>query len=96
MKVLLFHTLWGWQGSLEAASHYAKQAGFDGLEANLEHPCIKSWRAGEVQTLLNQQNQPLIVEITTGGGYTPSIELTPEHHLGELETKLGKYVWAHW
>ena len=88
MKALLFHTLWGWQGSLEAASQYAQQSGFDGLEANLEHPCIKGWRANEVQTLLNQQNQPLIVEITTGGGYTPSIELSPEHHLAELETKL--------
>ena len=41
MKTLLFHTLWGWPGSLEAASRYAQQAGFDGLEANLEHPCFK-------------------------------------------------------
>ena len=88
MKALLFHTLWGWQGSLEAASRYAQQAGFDGLEANLEHPCIQGWRAKDVQTLLNQHSQPLIVEITTGGGYTPRLELTPEHHLAELETKL--------
>lgn len=88
MKALLFHTLWGWQADLESASRYAQQSGFDGLEANLEHPCIKSWRPKDVQTLLNQQNQPLIVEITTGGGYTPRIELSPEHHLAELETKL--------
>ena len=44
VKALLFHTLWGWQASLEAASQYAQQSGFDGLEANLEHPCIKGWR----------------------------------------------------
>ena len=25
VKALLFHTLWGWQGSLEAASQYAQQ-----------------------------------------------------------------------
>ena len=88
MNRLLFHTLWGWQDSLEAASRYAKEAGFDGLEANLEHACLSGWRADEVQTLLNQQNQPLIIEITTGGGYTPKLELTPEQHLAELETKL--------
>ena len=88
MKTLLFHTLWGWPGSLEAASRYAKQAGFDGLEANLEHPCFKGWRPEDVPTLLNQQGQPLIVEITTGGGYTPRLELSPEEHLAELEAKL--------
>ena len=58
MKTLLFHTLWGWPGSLEAASRYAQQARFDGLEANLEHPCFKDWRAEEVQALLKQQHQP--------------------------------------
>ena len=88
MKVLLFHTLWGWQDSLDEASRYAKQAGFDGLEANLEHPCLKGWHTRDVQTLLSQQSQQLIIEITTGGGYTPRLELSPEQHLAELETKL--------
>ena len=90
MKVLLFHTLWGWQDSLDEASRYAKQAGFDGLEANLEHPCLKAWHTRDVQTLLSQQSQQLIIEITTGGGYTPRLELSPEQHLAELETKLEK------
>lgn len=90
MKRLLFHSLWGWQGSLEAASAYAKQAGFDGLEGNLEHPCFRQWQPEALQNLLNQQSQQLIIEITTGGGYTPTVGLSAEQHLAELETKLAQ------
>ena len=53
---------------------------------------IPASRGGAPETCANpaepaEANQ-LIIEITTGGGYTPRLELSPEQHLAELETKL--------
>ena len=73
MKALLFHSLWGWKESLAAASAYASDSGFDGLEMNLNHPAVKACSRNEIKQLLGSKKQQLIIEITTGGGYVPDL-----------------------
>ncbi|MDM7936697.1 MAG: hypothetical protein QUV06_04490 [Cyanobium sp. CZS 48M] len=40
MQALILHSLWGFQGSLQEAIHQARHSGFDGVEANLDHPAL--------------------------------------------------------
>ena len=61
--VLVFKTLWGWNGSLGAAAKRALVQGFDGLECNVAHPCLQGVGAADVQKLLEQRGQALILEI---------------------------------
>ena len=45
----LFQSLWGWDGSLEAASDRAANQGFDGLECNVAHACLQPLPPDEVR-----------------------------------------------
>jgi len=40
--LLLFKTLWGWADSLDKACECSHREGFDGLEVNLDHPCLEA------------------------------------------------------
>ena len=84
MKPLLFHTLWGWRESLAAASAYASASDFDGLEVNLHHPALEACSREQVRELLDEAEQKLIIEITTGGGYVPVLDAAIETHLNEI------------
>ena len=88
--VLLLQSLWGWNGSLESASSRASTHGFDGLECNVVHSCLERIDAAEVRQLLGKRRQALILEITTGGGYTPDLADGPEQHLEQLEVLLSR------
>ena len=90
--VQLFRTLWGWTGSLASASRLAAQTGFDGLELNLDHPCLLRLDSGAVQHLLAERDQQLIIEIVTGGGYTPDLSQAPQRHLEQLDQALDRAV----
>ena len=88
--VLLLQSLWGWNGSFESASSRASTHGFDGLECNVVHPCLQGIDATDVRQLLGKRRQALILEITTGGGYTPDLADGPEQHLEQLEALLSR------
>lgn len=88
--MLVFKTLWGWNGSLGSAAEQAFVQGFDGLECNVAHPCLRGVAAADVQQLLEQRGQALILEITTGGDYTPDLADSPKRHLEQLEGLLGR------
>ena len=86
----LFRSLWGWDGSLEAASDRAESQGFDGLECNVEHACLAPLPPEEVRQLCTARGQPLILEITTGGGYTPDLADGPQQQLDQLARGLDR------
>jgi len=90
MEPLICHSLWGYAGDLEGAIQRARCHGFDGIEANLQHPVFSGLEPGAIQAVLQQAGLALIVELVTGGGYVPALELGPEQHLAELEQLLAE------
>ena len=86
----LFQSLWGWDGSLEAASNRAENQGFDGLECNVAHACLQPLPPAEVRQLCSARGQALILEITTGGGYTPDLADGPQQQLDQLARGLDR------
>ena len=89
-ELLLFKTLWGFSGSLAQAQTLAAAQGFDGLELNLQHPCLAGLTAQQVLEAFTQAHQGLILEIVTGGDYVPSLEQGPAQHLEELSEQLQR------
>jgi sugar phosphate isomerase/epimerase len=89
-ELLLFKTLWGFSGSLAQALTLAAAQGFDGLELNLQHPCLAGLTAQQVLEAFTQAHQGLILEIVTGGDYVPSLEQGPAQHLEELSEQLQR------
>ena len=90
--MLLFKTLWGWQDSLANACIRSQFDGFDGLEINLDHPALVALQTSEIRRLLQHSQQVLIIEIATGGGYTPSLDWSPDDHLAQLSEDLLRAV----
>ena len=89
-ELLLFKTLWGFSGSLAQAQTLAAAQGFDGLELNLQHPCLAGLTAQQVLEAFSQARQGLIVEIVTGRDYVPSLGHGPAQHLQELGEQLQR------
>ena len=90
--LLLFKTLWGWSGSLEQACTRAAADGFDGLELNIDHPCLQELDFSAIRHSLSEANQHLIVEVVTGGDYTPDLHCTPSEHLDQIQRGLERAV----
>ncbi len=89
MDLLLFHSLWGFEGSLEAALVRAQSRGFDGLELNLRHPVLAGRSLADAADQLGQANLRLVVELVTGGDYVPDLACGVDGHLAELEQQLA-------
>ena len=89
MDLLLFHSLWGFEGSLEAALAQARDRGFDGLELNLRHPVLLGRPLADSADQLGQANLRLVVELVTGGDYVPDLACGVDGHLAELEQQLA-------
>lgn len=87
--VVLF-SLWGFQGDLSAAVHTAAVQGFDGIEANLNHPALFDHEPAAVVAVLARAQQPLVLELFTGGDYVPPLHWTPEQHLQDLAGQLQR------
>ncbi|MBP81613.1 MAG: xylose isomerase [Acidiferrobacteraceae bacterium] len=88
--LLLFKTLWGWADSLDKACECSHREGFDGLEVNLDHPCLEAVPAAAIRRRLDSSQQRLILEIFTGGDYTPSLHWSPADHLAQLDQDLQR------
>lgn len=84
MKLALFKTLWGHQGTLPDAIARAKQHGFDGLEA-VPPPAalLDEWRAQ-----LRASGLLFIAEIPTTSDYVPIREASLSEHLRSLRDGL--------
>jgi hypothetical protein len=90
MATLICHSLWGFCGDLQGAIQRARSHGFDGLEANLEHPALAGLEPELIREQLQAAGLALIVELVTGGDYVPALDLGPDQHLAELEQQLTR------
>ena len=90
MATLICHSLWGFCGDLQGAIQRARSHGFDGLEANLEHPALAGLEPELICEQLQAAGLVLIVELVTGGDYVPALHLGPDQHLAELEQQLTR------
>ena len=88
--LLLFKTLWGWSSSLEQACSSATGNRFDGLEVNLDHPCLKGLAPESIRGCFSDAHQHLILEIVTGGDYTPDLNCSPSQHLDQIRRSLDR------
>ncbi len=88
MDLLLFHSLWGFEGDLQAALVRARSRGFDGLELNLRHPVLREGPLADAADQLRQADLALVVELVTGGDYVPDLAAGVDGHLAELEQQL--------
>ena len=88
--LLLFQTLWGFNGDLRSAIVRARQLGFDGLEVNLNHHALDGWSAQGVREHLDRANLELIIELVSGGDYVPDLLCSWEQHLADLDGQLDR------
>jgi sugar phosphate isomerase/epimerase len=88
MDLLLFHSLWGFAGNLEAAMAQARSHGFDGLELNLRHSVLGDRPLAEAADQLRQADLGLVVELVTGGDYVPDLAAGVADQLADLEQQL--------
>ena len=91
-RLLLFKTLWGWTASLEQACSSAASDQFDGLEVNLDHPCLKALDPEAIRCCVSDANQHLILEIVTGGDYIPDLSCSPLQHLDQIQRGLERAI----
>ena len=89
---MLFKTLWGWTASLEQACSSAARDRFDGLEVNLDHPCLKALDPEAIRCCVSDAKQHLILEIVTGGDYTPDLSCSPLQHLDQIQRGLDRAI----
>ncbi|AII43780.1 hypothetical protein KR100_10455 [Synechococcus sp. KORDI-100] len=89
-ELLLFQTLWGWRGSFDQALQRSGATGFDGIEINLDHPCLETVSSSDLLEALRRFDQALILEIITGGDYTPNLGDSPDQHLEQLDRALNR------
>ncbi|MCX5931244.1 MAG: sugar phosphate isomerase/epimerase [Cyanobacteria bacterium] len=90
MRALILHSLWGFQGDLPAAIQQARQGGFDGVEANLDHPALAGTDPELVVDEFGRTELALIVELVTGNGYVPDLAMTAAEHLQQLASQLER------
>ncbi len=87
MKLKLFKTLWGFEGSYEAAVKTAVEQGYDGIEA----PVPKTIKEAEQFSVLLEQHQLMyIAEIATTGTYVPDRRLSMQDHLNDLKDNFSR------
>ena len=91
-RLLLFKTLWGWTASLQQACSSAASDRFDGLEVNLDHPCLKALDPEVIRCCVSDAKQHLILEIVTGGDYTPDLSCSPLQHLDQIQRGLERAI----
>ncbi|RLJ64926.1 TIM barrel protein [Sulfurisoma sediminicola] len=86
MRLDIFKTLWGHQGSYAEAAAQAHEAGFAGLEATLPAEPAKQ---RELAASLRDAGLDYIGEVYTGGWYVPDRRAPPERHLADIAAALA-------
>ncbi|WP_394242087.1 sugar phosphate isomerase/epimerase family protein [Halopseudomonas laoshanensis] len=87
MRLDLFKTLWGHEGTFEEAATLAVDAGFVGIEAPAP---ADAEEFQQLATVLATHGLDYIAEICTAGSYVPDRHATPDEHLASLETKIKR------
>jgi len=82
MKLKLFKTLWGHEGSLDDAIDQSLAAGFDGIEGPVPEDAAER---EALQSRLQAEGQEIIAEICTGGSYVPNPHALVAEHLDDLQ-----------
>ncbi len=90
MQALILHSLWGFAGGLQKAILQSGHSGFDGVEANLDHPTLVDTDPRTVVSELSAAGLALIVELVTGNGYVPDLTMTAAEHLQQLAGQLER------
>ncbi|WP_255441474.1 MULTISPECIES: sugar phosphate isomerase/epimerase [unclassified Synechococcus] len=90
MQTLILHSLWGFQGGLQEAIRQSRHSGFEGVEANLDHPALAGADPGTVMAEFTAAELSLIVELVTGNGYVPDLAITAAEHLDQLAGQLER------
>ena len=85
MKLQLFKTLWGHQGTLASAVEQAVQADFDGIEGPAPENTAGAQR---LKTMLDGAGLLCIAEITTAGSYVPERHASLQDHIDSFSAKL--------
>jgi sugar phosphate isomerase/epimerase len=85
MRLAVFKTLWGFEGSYEEAARQAREAGFSGLEGPVP---LDAGARDELTRVLDEHRLAYIGEVCTAGGYVPRRQATVAEHLASLEDHL--------
>lgn len=85
MKLELFKTLWGHQGSITDACEQATAAGFQGIEGQAPKD---SKQQSDWKSCFESSGLKYIAEIVTGGDYVPNPGLSPQEHFDDLRRGL--------
>jgi hypothetical protein len=85
MQLRLYKTLWGHQGSLQAAAEHAVAHGYDGLEGSADRP---PEQLESLAQALQQYRLDYIQEVVTGGNYVPRRHATVAEHLADVKRQL--------
>lgn len=75
---------------MDQALQRSVATGFDGIEINLDHPCLETVSSDGLLEALRRFDQALILEIVTGGDYTPNLSDSPRAHLDQLDRALNR------
>jgi sugar phosphate isomerase/epimerase len=92
MKLCVFKTLWGHNGTLDDAISECCKTGFDGIEGQ---PPASADARREFQSKLSDAGLAYIAEICTAGGYVPRRVALPEEHLESLKGNAEAAVECH-
>ena len=85
MKLKLFKTLWGHDGTLTSAIEQAVQADFDGIEGPAPENTADAQR---LKRMLDDAGLLSIAEITTAGSYVPQRRASLQDHIDSFSAKL--------
>jgi len=85
MRLQIFKTLWGHDGTFESAITESKKAGFDGLEGPAPENNLE---AQQLKTQLENSGLAFIAEITTAGTYVPDRDASLQQHIDSFTVKL--------
>lgn len=87
MRLDLFKTLWGHEGTLQQAAVLAVEAGFSGIEAPAP---ANDAELDHLGSTLAEYQLDYIAEICTTGSYVPDRHATPDEHLASLEARIKR------
>ena len=85
MKLKLFKTLWGHDGTQTSAIEQAVQADFDGIEGPAPENTADAQR---LKRMLDDAGLLSIAEITTAGSYVPQRRASLQDHIDSFSAKL--------
>jgi sugar phosphate isomerase/epimerase len=88
MRLDIFRSLWGVEGTWEHSFPRIRQAGFDGIEVRVPTGADQGIQRGELRRLLTEHQFGLIAEVSALGYVIPARHARPEDHLADLRRQI--------